>query len=289
VAEISAKAVKSLRDKTDAGMMDCKRALMEAGGDIEKSIQILRERGLAKAGKREGRSTGEGAISIALDGRRGGMIELGCETDFVARTDEFASLGTALARAVAEDAALDAVQALLDASIGAEKVSEKITAAMAKLGENVVVKRLARLQVDGQGVVGGYVHAGGKLGVLVALNTPSDGSAFEVLAKDLSMHVAAADPTPVAVTRDGISGEFLAEEREIFRRQALQEGKPEKVIDRIVDGKINKYVSEICLVEQSFVKDPDKSVGDLLKEAGGVEVSAFERFKLGQGEEESGG
>jgi elongation factor Ts len=137
--------------------------------------------------------------------------------------------------------------------------------------------------------VAGHVHAGGKLGVLVALNTPSDGSAFEVLAKDLSMHVAAADPTPVAVTRDGISGEFLAEEREIFRRQALQEGKPEKVIDRIVDGKINKYVSEICLVEQSFVKDPDKSVGDLLKEAGGVEVSAFERFKLGQGEEESGG
>jgi elongation factor Ts len=289
VAEISAKAVKLLRDKTDAGMMDCKRALTEAGGDIEKSIQILRERGLAKAGKREGRTTGEGAISIALDGPRGGMVELGCETDFVARTDEFASLGAALAGAVADDAALDSVQALLDASIGAEKVSEKITAAMAKLGENVVVKRLARLQADGEGVVGGYVHAGGKLGVLVALDTPSDVSGFEVLAKDLSMHVAAADPTPVAVTRDGISQEFLAKEREIFRRQALQDGKPEKVIDRIVEGKINKYVAEICLVEQPFVKDPDKAVGDLLKEAGGVSVSAFERFKLGREEEESGG
>jgi elongation factor Ts len=160
---------------------------------------------------------------------------------------------------------------------------------MAKLGENVVIKRLARLEVDRQGVVGGYVHAGVKLGVLVALNTPSDGSEFEVLAKDLSMHVAAADPTPVSVTRDGISQEFLAKEREIFRRQALQEGKPEKVIDRIVDGKINKYVSEICLVEQPFVKDPDKAVGNLLKEAGGAGVAAFERFKLGQGEEESGG
>jgi elongation factor Ts len=143
--------------------------------------------------------------------------------------------------------------------------------------------------VDGQGVVGGYVHAGGKLGVLVALKTPSDGSAFEVLAKDLSMHVAAADPTPVAVTRDGVSREFLAKEREIFRRQALQEGKPEKVIDRIVEGKINKYVAEICLVEQPFVKDPDKAVGELLKQAGGVEVCAFERFKLGQAEGESAG
>ena len=288
MAEISAKAVKLLRDKTGAGMMDCKRALTEVAGDVEKSIEILRERGLAKAGKREGRTTSEGVISIALDGQQGGMVELGCETDFVARTDDFAALGAALARAVVDDAALDSVQALLDASIGAEKVSEKITAAIAKLGENVVVKRVARLQVDGEGVVGGYVHAGGKLGVLVALGTPSDGSGFEALAKDLSMHVAAADPTPVAVTRDGIAQEFLAKEREIFRRQALQEGKPEKVIDRIVEGKINKYVAEICLIEQPFVKDPDKAVGDLLKQAGGVSVSAFERFKLGQAEEESG-
>jgi elongation factor Ts len=288
VAEISAKAVKLLRDKTDAGMMACKRALTEAGGDIEKSIEILREQGLAKAGKREGRATGEGVISIALDGRQGGMVELGCETDFVAGTDEFRALSAALARAVVDDAALDSVQVLSDASIGGEKVSEKVTAAMAKLGENVVIKRVARLRVDGQGVVGGYVHAGGKLGVLVALGTPSDGSGFDVLAKDLSMHVAAADPTPVAVTRDGISREFVAKEREIFRRQALQEGKPEKVIDRIVEGKINKYMAEICLVEQPFVKDPDKTVGDLLKQAGAVSVSAFERFKLGQTEEESG-
>jgi len=288
VAEISAKAVKLLRDKTDVGMMDCKRALTEAGGDIEKAIEILRERGLAKAGKREGRTTAEGVISIALDGRQGGMVELACETDFVARTDEFAAFSAALAGAVVDDAALDSVQALLDASIGAEKVSEKITAVMAKLGENVVIKRVARLQVDGLGVVGGYVHAGGKLGVLVALDTPSDGSEFEALAKDLSMHVAAADPTPVAVTRDGISQEFLSKEREIFRRQALQEGKPEKVIERIVEGKINKYVAEICLIEQPFVKDPDQAVGDLLKQAGEVSVSAFERFKLGQAGEEPG-
>jgi elongation factor Ts len=288
VAEISAKAVKLLRDKTGAGMMDCKRALTEAGGEVEKSIEVLRERGLAKAGKREGRTTSEGVISIALDGQKGGMVELGCETDFVARTDDFANLGAALARAVAGAPSLGSAQALLDASIDSERVSEKISAAVAKLGENVVVKRVARLQVNGRGIVGGYVHAGGKLGVLVALATPSDGSEFEALAKDLSMHVAAADPTPLAVTREGISQEFLAKEREIFRRQALQEGKPEKVVDRIIEGKINKYVAEICLVEQAFVKDPDKSVGDLLEQAGGASVSAFERFKLGQAEEESG-
>jgi elongation factor Ts len=288
VAEISAKAVKLLRDKTGAGMMDCKRALTEAGGEVEKSIEVLRERGLAKAGKREGRTTSEGVISIALDGQKGGMVELGCETDFVARTDDFANLGAALARAVAGAPSLGSAQALLDASIDSERVSEKISAAVAKLGENVVVKRVARLQVNGRGVVGGYVHAGGKLGVLVALATPSDGSEFEALAKDLSMHVAAADPTPIAVTREGISQEFLAKEREIFRRQALQEGKPEKVVERIIEGKINKYVAEICLVEQAFVKDPDKSVGDLLEQAGGASVSAFERFKLGQAEEESG-
>jgi len=289
VAEISAKAVKSLREKTDAGMMDCKRALVEANGDVEKAVEVLRERGLAKAGKRDGRATSEGVIAIALEGRSGGMIELGCETDFVARTDEFQRLGAELARLSAADVSVASVQALLDASIEAQKVSERITAAIAKLGENVVVKRVARLELDGEGIVGGYVHAGGKLGVLVGLSASSSSAELEVLAKDLSMHVAAADPTPIAVTRDGISEEFLAKEREIYRKQALQEGKPEKVVDRIVDGKINKYVSEVCLIEQSFVKDPDRTVGDLLKGAGDVSVSAFARFKLGQSEEESSG
>jgi elongation factor Ts len=289
VAEISAKAVKLLRDKTGAGMMDCKRALAEASGDVEKAVEVLRERGLAKAGKREGRATSEGVIAIALEGRSGGMIELGCETDFVARTDDFQRLGAELAQSVAADASVASVQALLDASIEAQKVSERITAAIAKLGENVVVKRVARLELDGEGCVGGYVHAGGKLGVLVGLSAPSSDADLEVLAKDLSMHVAAADPTPIAVTRDGVSEEFLAKEREIYRKQALQEGKPEKVVDRIVDGKINKYVSEVCLVEQAFVKDPDRTVGDLLKGAGDVGVSAFARFKLGQVEEESSG
>jgi elongation factor Ts len=283
VAEISAKAVKALREQTGAGMMDCKRALAEADGDVEKATQVLRERGLAKAGKREGRATSEGVVAIHLEGGVGGMVELGCETDFVARTDDFQALGDSLARGVAQDPSIDTPEALLKATVDGTVVSELITAAIAKLGENVVVKRVARLQVDG-GIVGGYVHAGGKLGVLVSIS--GDAATRETVAKDVAMHVAAADPTPLAVTRDGVSADLLAKEREIYRNQAIAEGKPEKILDRIVDGKINKYVSEICLVEQPFVKDPDKSVGDLLKQAGDLAIEAFFRFKLGQGAEE---
>jgi elongation factor Ts len=283
VAEISAKAVKALREQTGAGMMDCKRALEEADGDFEKAVEFLRERGLAKAGKREGRATSEGVIAISLAGGTGAMVELGCETDFVARTDDYQQLGEQLAKAVAGDAALATPEALLASSIDGQTVDAMVKAAIAKLGENVEIKRVSRLEQSG-GLIGGYVHAGGKLGVLVAL---TDGGNAE-LAKDVAMHVAAADPSPVAVSRDGVSADLLEKEREIYRKQALQEGKPEKIVDRIVDGKLNKYVSEICLLEQPFVKDPDVSVGDLLAKTGDVTVSAFERFKLGQDAEGEG-
>jgi elongation factor Ts len=283
VAEISAKAVKALREQTGAGMMDCKRALGEAGGDVEKAVEVLRERGLAKAGKREGRATSEGVIAIALSGGTGAMVELGCETDFVARTDDYQQLGEKLAGAVVADASLATPTALLASSLDGQTVDAIVKAAIAKLGENVEIKRVARFEESG-GLVGGYVHAGGKLGVLVALTAGGN----EELAKDVAMHVAAADPSPVAVSRDGVSADLLASEREIYRKQALQEGKPEKIVDRIVDGKLNKYVSEICLLEQPFVKDPDVSVGDLLAKAGDVTVAGFERFKLGQAEEGEG-
>ena len=285
MAEISAKDVMTLREQTGAGMMDCKRALADAGGDAKKATDLLRERGLAKAGKREGRATSEGAIAIALDGRTGAMVEIGCETDFVARTDAFTALGDKLARAVAADAKIASVDALLAAPLDGEKVADRVANAIAVLGENVVVKRVARLAV-GSGVVGGYVHAGGKLGVLVALEAAEGDASLAGLAKDIAMHIAAADPSPVAVDRAGISPALLAAEREIYRKQALASGKPEKILDRIVDGKIDKFVAEVALVEQAFVKDPDKSIGTLIKEHGGnAIVSAFERFKLGQGEE----
>ena len=168
MAEIAAQAVKALRDQTGAGMMDCKRALADAGGDVKQAVGLLRERGLAKAGKREGRATSEGAIAIHLGGGRGGMVEVGCETDFVARTGPFVELVDSLAREVSEGEAVTGVDALLAASIDGEKVADRISAAIAKLGENVVVKRVARLAVDGSGVVGGYLHAGGKLEAMAA-------------------------------------------------------------------------------------------------------------------------
>jgi elongation factor Ts len=286
VAEITAAAVKALRDQTGAGMMDCKRVLQDADGDAKRAVELLRERGLARAGKREGRATSEGVIAIALDAGAGGMIELGCETDFVARTDYFKELADALASAVVADGSIDSAEALLEGQVEGEKVADKMTAAIAKLGENVVLKRAVRLEVEGPGIAGGYVHAGAKLGVLVGLCTPASGPSVEGLAKDLSMHVAAADPTPLAVDRDGISPELLASERSIYRKQAEQEGKPAKVIDRIVEGKLGKFIAEVCLLEQAFVKDPDRSIGDLLRDVGKevdaeIVVSGFRRFKLG--------
>jgi elongation factor Ts len=276
VAEISAAAVKALRDKTGAGMMDCKRVLKDADGDVDRAVALLRERGLAKAGKREGRATSEGLIALALTGDAGGMVELGCETDFVARTDDFVALATSLADAVAAGAGIASADALLEHEMSGEKVADRVGAAIAKLGENVVVKRVARLAAAG-GHVGGYVHAGGKLGVLVGL--ASAGADSEALAKDLAMHVAAADPSPVAITREDVSEDVLESERKIYRAQAEQEGKPEKIIERIVEGKLNKYLADVVLLEQAFVKDPDKAVKDLL---GDVAVTGFERFKLGE-------
>jgi elongation factor Ts len=230
---------------------------------------------LAKAGKREGRATSEGVIATMVGDGVGAMVEVGCETDFVARTDNFIEIGDKLASAVFADAGLAGVEALLAASVDGKTVVSIITEAITTLGENVVVKNVARLEVDG--VVGAYVHAGGKLGVIVGVATVDSGA--DALAKDVAMHIAAVDPTPVAVTRVGVSSEFLDAERAIYSAQAEQEGKPEKVIEKIVEGKINKYIAQICLVEQSFVKDPDRKISDVL---GDATVTEFHRFKLGE-------
>lgn len=287
MAEITAKAVKALRDRTGVGMMECKKALGEAGGDLDKAIEVLRERGLAKAVKRSGRATSEGAVAIALADRVAGIVELGCETDFVAKTPDFQALAASLAGSLVEDPGIDGPDALLDATVDGEKVSEKLSAAIGRIGENIVLNRCQRLTLEGPGRVGGYVHAGAKLGVLVGLATEASGEVLEVLAKDLAMHVAAADPSPVAVDRDGVSHELIEREKEIFRRQAEQEGKPEKVIEKIVEGRIKKYYSEVCLLEQGFVKDPDKNLEQLLEEVGAklgspLRVTSFVRFKLGE-------
>jgi len=278
---VSAKDVKELRDQTGAGMMDCKRALTDAEGDAKRAVELLRERGLSKAGKREGRATQEGVVAIGLNGGSGGIIELGCETDFVARTDGFQEMAQSFADAVAGDASLNSPEALLASNIDGETVEARVVAAVSKLGENIVLKRVTHL--SGDGLAAGYVHAGGKLGALVALTGGEDGN--DAIARDIAMHVAAADPSPEAIDRNGLSAELLESEKTIYRNQAEQSGKPEKVIEKIVEGKLAKFASSICLVEQAFVKDPDKKIGDLLKEAGGLAVASFERFKLGEAAE----
>ena len=287
MVEITAQAVKALRDRTGAGMMECKRALGESDGDLDRAVEVLRERGLAKAVKRSGRATSEGTVAVSLGDRVAGIVELGCETDFVAKTPDFQALAGALAERLVDDAGIDGRDVLLDATVEGEKVSEKITAAVGKMGENIVLNRCHRVTVGGSGRVGGYVHAGGKLGVVIGLETEASGEALDALAKDLAMHVAAADPSPLAVDREGVPQERIDKERDLFRRQAEQEGKPAKVIEKIVEGRIKKYYSEVCLLGQSFVKNPEKSVKELLEEAGAqlgvpVSVTSFVRFKLGE-------
>ncbi len=289
---ISAAEVKALRTQTGAGMMDCKRALTDADGDAERAIELLRERGLAKAGKRAGRATSEGVIGIARNGPVAAMVELGCETDFVARTDEYQALGQEIAELVAGNPDLADVEKTLAAPMGDETVEVRIQAASGRMGENIELKRVARLAVS-QGVSGGYVHAGGKLGVIVGVESDLSmadagaGSKLEALAKDLAMHVAAADPTPLSVDREGMPEDVIAKERRVLRAQAEQSGKPEGVIDKMVEGRLRKFFAENCLLEQAFVKDPDRSVGDVAKavasEVGAsVTVRDFARFRLGE-------
>ncbi|MCX5739474.1 MAG: translation elongation factor Ts [Proteobacteria bacterium] len=284
MAEISAAAVKELRERTGAGMMECKKALTEANGDGEKAVTLLRERGLAKAARREGRASNEGIVAMALAGDVGALVEIGCETDFVARTDEFQLFAQQLA-AVAAKSGAESPESLGAETLDGESVAQRIAAVAAKLGENVLCKRVARLAVSG-GLVGGYVHAGGKLGVLVALRTAARGAAAEAVAKEVSMHVAAADPSPVALDRSGVPADLLAGERELFAKQAAQTGKPEKVIEKIVEGRINKFYAEICLLEQPFVMNPDQTIGQMIAQKGkelgaDVAVCGFVRFRLG--------
>lgn len=285
VAGISAKDVKALRDTTGAGMMDCKRALADAEGDVERAMELLRERGLAKAGKRAGRETSEGAIVFASSDGRGALIELGCETDFVAKTPDFQGLAQAITEAVAAAGSVNDPEAALAVSMDGGTVDDAIKAAVAKVGENIQLKRVASIEVPG--VVGGYVHGAGKLGVLVGLETNASGDTVEQVAKDIAMHVAAHDPTPVAVDRDDMPEALVTKERTFLTNQALESGKPESVVAKMVEGRIQKFFAEQCLLQQGFVKDPDKSVREVLAEASKaagdeIKVARFVRFKLGE-------
>jgi elongation factor Ts len=284
VAEIKATDVKALREQTGAGMMDCKRALSDAGGDFQKAVELLRERGLGKAKKRAGRETSEGRIeaSLAEDGRCGAIVEVNCETDFVAKTEEFQRLCAELAELVREHAPLG-VAALLALPFEDATVQDRVHASIARLGENIQVQRLARLDAGAEGHVGAYIHAGGKLGALVQLKAADPASdAVKRMAHSLSMHVVAA--SPLGVTRDDIDPEEVAKKRAVLVKQAEAEGKPKQIAEKMVQGRIGKFFKEVALVEQPLVMDPDRSVGEAAKSAG-AEVVAFRRFELGEASE----
>lgn len=275
---VAAKDVKALRDSTGAGMMDCKRSLVDAEGDVERAKVLLRERGLSKAGKRAGRETGEGAVAFSVDGGRGALIELGCETDFVANTPDFQGLAKSVADAVSALGNVSDLEVALGAAMRDGTVDDAIKAAIARVGENIQLKRVASVEVSG--VAGGYIHGTGGLGVLIALETDKAGEEIDAVIRDVAMHVAAHDPTPIAIDRDDMSAESVEKERSFLTKQALDSGKPEAVVEKMVNGRINKFFAENCLVEQKFVKDPDKTVRELL--AGAGQVAHFVRFKLGE-------
>jgi elongation factor Ts len=281
VAEISAAQVKELRERTGAGMMDCKKVLAEAQGDLERATDLLRERGIVKARSKADRATSEGrvAASVAPDGRAAALVEVNCETDFVAKTGEFAALAQTLADLVRERAPRDGA-ALLALPVDGATANDRVVAAIARLGENVRVRRLARLASGPGGRLASYIHAGGKIGAIVQLEA-ADPARPEVaeLAKNLCMHVSAT--SPLAVSRDALGAGVVEKERAMLRKQAEQEGKPPQILEKMVEGRLKKFFQEVCLVEQPLVMDPDRSVAEAAK-AAGARVVDFRRFQLGE-------
>ncbi|HTO71213.1 MAG TPA: translation elongation factor Ts [Myxococcota bacterium] len=280
MAEISAGQVKELREQTGAGMMDCKKALAEASGDTARAIEILRERGIAKASKRVGRAGSEGRVIAAVGqgGRLGALVELNCETDFVAKTDDFTALGDQLAQtAIAHS--IHSVDELLDR----DKLRDKLTAAVAKLGEDLAVRRVARVEAPPQGFVSSYVHAGGKIGTLVAIESPSPAKPeVRAFAHNVCMHVAAT--SPASLSREDLPKAVVDDERRVLAAQAASEGKPPQIVERMIEGRLAKFFKEVVLLEQGLVMDPDKTVGKAAQEVG-AKVLAFRRFQLGEAAE----
>jgi elongation factor Ts len=272
---ITADSVKQLRERTGAGMMECKKALVESQGDLDAAAEIMRKSGLAKADKKAARVAAEGRIVFAgsADGRSGVLVEVNCETDFVARESDFVAFADDVAAAALAGGATE-VEAVLAARgpAGGATLEERRRGLVAKIGENITVRRLAR--VSSPGVLGSYLH-GTRIGAIVALE---GGDA--ALAKDLAMHVAAINPQFVDAGQ--VPAEQLAKEREILIAQASGEGKPQAIVEKMVEGRLRKYLAEITLVGQPFVKDPDVTVEKLLKQAG-AKVKAFARLEVGAG------
>jgi len=289
---ISAAMVKDLREKTGAGMMDCKKALSETDGDMEAAIDWLRAKGISKADKKSGRTAAEGLIGIAGKGPKAIVVEVNSETDFVARNDTFQKLVEGIAEVgLGTDGSVEAVSAAIYPATG-KSVADTIRDAVATIGENMNLRRSAMLSVD-NGVVATYVHNAvgenlGKLGVLVALKSTGNAEALNAIGRQIAMHVAATNP--LSLTKDDVDPAVADRERKVFSEQARESGKPENIIEKMVEGRMRKFYEEVALLSQAFVINPDVTVGEALKAAEAeigapAEVTGFVRFQLGEGVE----
>jgi len=287
--QITAEMVRELREKTGAGMMDCKKALTESGGDTEAAVDVLRKKGLAAAAKKASRIASEGTVTAHVAAESATLVEINCETDFVAKTDDFQEFARQVAATVNGKGPKGVEESLLLPGEGGVPLGTMLNERVAKIGEKISFRRFARfaLPAGASGVTVPYIHAGGKIGVLVELlGAGPDDAEFVALGKDMAMQVAAANP--LYVSREDVPAEAVEREKAIYREQALAAGKPEKILDRIAEGKLEKYFGDFCLLEQSFIKDPERTVNDLLKEMAAkrgvaVRVGRFARFQVGEG------
>ena len=290
MAEITAAMVKELRETTGAGMLDCKKALVEAGADMEKAVDWLRKKGLASAAKKSGRIAAEGLVAVAIEGNKGAVVEVNSETDFVAKNDIFqAYVEDAAKVALKANGDVEAMKASADAVSG-KTFGERLTDMIAKIGENMNLRRAKVISVN-NGLVCSYIHNAakeglGKIGVLVALESSADKAKLADLGKHIAMHIAAS--APVALNIEGVPAEAVAHEKSIFAEQAAASGKPANIIEKMVEGRIRKFYEEVVLEEQAYIMDPDKKVkaviADAAKDAGAeIKLTDYAFFKLGDG------
>lgn len=271
---VTAQMVKELREKTGAGMMDCKNALTHTNGDMEQAIDYLREKGIAKAAKKADRIAAEGLCSVVFEGNEAVIFELNSETDFVAKNKQFLELIETVEQALLSSKAQNTEEALA-VNVNGKTIETLLADATATIGEKITLRRVSRVQKTDQEGFGAYKHMGGRIAVLVKVLKYD-----ETLAKDMAMHVAASNPK--YLNRTQVDQETLEHERHILKQQALQEGKPENIVDKMVVGRLNKYLQDICLVDQGFVKDPDQKVADILKQQQN-DVLSFIRLEVGEG------
>ena len=288
MAEITASMVKELRELTNAGMMDCKKALAECDGDIQKAIDYLREKGLSQAAKKSDRIAAEGLTTIAIsaDGKKGVVVEVNSETDFVAKNEEFKEFVNNVAKIIVDSNVKDIEELKTTKYFDqAETVQEVLTAKIAKIGENMNLRRFETIEVS-NGAVLGYIHGVGKIAVIIGLESEASFADLEELGKDLAMQVAAMKP--MYISKDDVDANYIAHEREILIAQALNEGKPQNIVEKMVEGRLQKELKEVCLLEQVFVKDGDITVKQLVdnisKKLGkSIKITAVKRFEVGDG------